>query len=136
MGENLEKIRAAMKSWADSKGVERKVWLDMIADDFRFETVSDADGLPAAKGATGPQLLMNFFDGLLKDWRMDSYTPRTFLEDGEYVAMFGECTYTFKATGKPVTTPIANLWHFRNGKIWRVMELIDSAHAAKAMVPG
>lgn len=137
MATNLEKLRAAYKVWGDSKGADMKPFLALIDDSFVMRSVAPAPpGLDFAGVKTGAANLVASFKSMLDHWTMNFYRAETLVGDGDQVAMFGRCSFTFKATGKGVETPIANLWTFKNGKAVECIEIFDSAKAAMAASPG
>ena len=136
MATNIEKLKAAYQAWNGSKGASIPQWLELVSEDFEMRSVAPkAPGLAFAGVQKGPGAFELYLTALLDAWRMESYTVDAMVGDGDTIAMFGTCTYTFKATGTPVTTPIANLWRFRDGKAYECIEIFDSAEAMKATTP-
>lgn len=136
MATDIDRLKNAYQTWGDSKGARTDVWMDIVNDDFVLESVAEKPaGLEFAGNRTGPASIAGYFERLAEAWHMESYTIETIFGDGDRIAMFGRCTWTFKATGKTVTTPIAHLWHFRDGKAQSCLEIFDSATAAEAVIP-
>ncbi len=137
MATEIERLNAAYQVWADSKGARTDAWMDLVDDDFVMRSVAEQPaGLEFAGQRTGPVAMETYFKILADAWRMESYTVDALFGDGDRIAMFGTCSWTFKTTGKTVTTPIAHLWRFRNGKAHECLEIFDSARAAEAATPG
>ena len=63
---------------------------------------------------------------------MIHWTPDTFVEDGNRIAMFGRCALTFRDTGESAQVDIAPLWQFDGNKIIELREIFDSAKALAA----
>jgi ketosteroid isomerase-like protein len=136
MATNAEKLRVAYQAWGDSKGQRLEPFLEFIGEDFVMRSVAaQPSGLQFAGVTDGPSRLVEAMQTLLRHWSMDFYRVETLISEGDEVAMFGRCGYTFKDTRKSVDTPIANLWRFRNGKAYECIEIFDSAKAAMAAMP-
>ena len=137
MATNIEKLKAAYEAWGNTKGDSISRWLELVGDDFEMRSVAPKPpGLAFAGVHKGPASLEVYLKSLLDAWRMEYYTVDTIIGDGDAVAIFGTCSWTFKSTGRTATTPIANLWRFRNGKAYQCIEIFDSARAAEAAMPG
>lgn len=137
MKADIERLRATYEAWSDSKGQDINPWLDLVDDEFVLQSVAEKpDALKFAGSRTGPESLKVYFSGLAGAWSMESYTVDTLIGDGEEIAMFGHCSWTFDATGKTVWTPVAHLWRFRNGRAVSCLEIFDSAKVAEAAIPG
>ena len=63
------------------------------------------------------------------------FRPETYVEQGDKIAMFGECSWKHKGTKKTVVCRISNLWEFKDGKAISMIDLFDSAKAAAAATP-
>ena len=125
--DNLKALKAAYAEWDRTKGDNTGVWIDLASDDLRVRSLGgEAVPLQFAEPRGGAQLA-GYLAKLLETWQMQFVTPETFVADGDYVAMFGTASWTFRATGKTATTPLAHLWRFRDGKAVDFQELFDSA---------
>jgi ketosteroid isomerase-like protein len=51
---------------------------------------------------------------------------------GNSVVIIGSYSAKIKATGKPISTPIAHVWTVENGKIIRFLDFFDTAAAQTA----
>ncbi|PLR27905.1 hypothetical protein SGCZBJ_06000 [Caulobacter zeae] len=54
-------------------------------------------------------------------------------EDGDKVAAFGVYSGTYRATGKAMTATFAHLYTFKDGKIVRMEQYVDSATVQRAL---
>jgi ketosteroid isomerase-like protein len=134
--DNLASVKAAYAAWRDTKGGSADTWRAMIDDDVCVLSVGGPDpGLEFAVTCRGREEVDRYFAQLAQGWDMQDWTDEVFLADGDHVAMFGRCTWTNRSTGRPVTTPIAHLWRFRDGKIVELREIFDSARVAAAAAP-
>jgi ketosteroid isomerase-like protein len=58
-----------------------------------------------------------------------------FLASGDAVAVFGRYSATVRATGVRVDTPVGHYFKFRDGKIVRYVNLINTAAFVEAQRP-
>lgn len=135
--ENLERLKAVQKGWNDTKGGNLAEWEAMFADNIRVRTVgNEPPGLAFARECLTKKDAMVFLTSMLKDWTMVHWTPETYVEDGDQIAVFGRCAWTHKATGKMADVLISDLWRFEDGKAVEFTEIFDTARAAAAAIPG
>ncbi len=137
MTNHIEQIRAAYTIWNDSKGANRDVWLDLVSEDFEMHSVTrQPPGLSFTGDQIGRRKMDYYLRTLIEKWEMRYYRVDALFGDENRVVMFGECSYNFRANGETVTTAIAALWTFRDGKAVSCIEVFDSAEAtAKASMP-
>lgn len=132
MATNVDKLREAYRIWGESRGGDARPWLALVSDDFVFRSVGEEPALGFSGVHSGASQLTRYFDAILADWRMEFYQVDALFGDEDQVAMFGTCGWTHRKTGATVTTPIANLWRFRDGKAYECVEIFDSARAVAA----
>jgi ketosteroid isomerase-like protein len=134
---HVETLRRAYAAWNESLGANRQVWLDLASDDFEMQSVAPRpQGLQFAGDQVGRRALDYYLATLIELWEMRYYRVDAIFGDENQAVMVGECRYAFRANGQVVTTPIANLWTFRNGKAVACVEIFDSAQAvAVASMP-
>ena len=107
-----------------------------MSESFRIASMDEsAPGLGFAQDSSSKPQSLAYLTGIFDDWEMVHYTPKTFVEEGNKIAMFGKCAYRHKKTRKTVECWIANLWEFRNGKLVSLIDVFDSAKAAAAATP-
>jgi ketosteroid isomerase-like protein len=75
-------------------------------------------GVPDASG---------FFTGIDREHADPELRIQSVIGQGEEVAAFGRYAATMKNTGKRVSSPIAHYWTFRDGKVARYVNYIDTA---------
>jgi uncharacterized protein len=85
-----------------------------------------ARGIP---GAT------EFFTALATHYSNSKLDMTEFFEKPNAVAVFGRYQTTVNATGKSVDTPVAHLFLFRDGKVSRYVNLINSGAILEALEP-
>jgi len=130
--DNLAKLKSAYGEWDSSKGGNTKVWLDLASRDLKLHSLGgDTPALQFAQ-PHGGELLVSYLEKLLETWEMNYVRPDTFVADGNHVAMFGTASWNYRANGNTVTTPLAHLWRFEDGKVVDFRELFDSATIVSA----
>ncbi len=137
MQRGLARLKAAYAAWSEQGPNALPVWRELLADDF---AISGIDGRTApaiefavARGARDEALA--YLWGIFDQWDMVHYTPATFVCEGDRIAVFADCAFRNKATGKVAEFRIANLWRFRDGKAVELVEVFDTAPALKAAAP-
>jgi len=73
-----------------------------------------------------PQEAAGFFSGLAAEHADPKLEMTEFFSNGDAVAAFGRYQATVKATGVRVDTPVAHYFKFRNGKVVRYINVINS----------
>ena len=80
----------------------------------------------------GPAEVVGFFEGIAKEHASPKLTISDVFAGGDKVAAFGRYDVTMKATGKPVSTPLAHFWTFHNGKVTRYVCYLNTAAFVEA----
>jgi ketosteroid isomerase-like protein len=125
-----DKLRAAYKSWHDTKGADKQKWFDLMADNIVFRSLAGgAEGMEFTKTCESKEEVQRYFSGLTDGWEMLYYTPEKYICDGDSVAVRGTTGWKNKTTGKEVHTPKADFFEFQNGKIIEFYEFYDTAKA-------
>jgi uncharacterized protein len=134
---NLKNLKAGYRAWGKSKATANIAPLEqLMANSFRIASMDEnTPGLAFAVDRSSKSQSLAYLTGIFDDWEMVHYTPKTFVEQGNKIAMFGKCAYKNKKTKKQVECWIANLWEFRNGKLVSMIDIFDSAKAAAAATP-
>jgi ketosteroid isomerase-like protein len=132
--DNLKNLKAMYRAWGKSGATANIAPLEsLMANSFHIASMDEtAPGLAFAKDRSTKPESLAYLTGIFNDWEMVHYTPKTYVEQGNKIAMFGKCAYKNKKTNKTVETWIANLWEFRNGKLVSLVDVFDSAKAAAA----
>lgn len=130
---NLARLKSAYAVWNEFKGARTDAWLDLVSDDFNLLSIGEPHG-PLAFGMPrrSKAEVVAYFASILADWTMVHWTPETYTCEGDRIAMFGRCAWTYKKTGKTVEVRSAHQWTFRDGKAVELIEIFDSARAAAA----
>ena len=81
----------------------------------------------------GPGETVRFFAGLAADHTDIDFQMSEFFEKPGAVAAFGRYTVTVKATGKRVSTPVGHYFAFRDGKVCRYINLVNTGAFLEAL---
>ena len=131
--DNLARLKAAYAAWNDRKGDSLDVWSELMDPNLRLTSWGqETPGLEFTAPRHSREEALNYLTAILDDWTMIHYTPKTFVCEGDLIAMFGHCAWTSKRTGKKAECQVAGLWRFENGKAVEFTDMFDSAVAAAA----
>ncbi|WP_038360842.1 nuclear transport factor 2 family protein [Bosea sp. 117] len=134
--DNLARLKRAYQAWDACKGGDCSMWHALVDDDIRLNPIGGTEtGLEFTQPGKGRERLAAYLDTLRGAWTMRHFQPEAFVAEGELVAMFGQASWTYNATGKTATVAIAHLWRFENGKAVEWTEIFDGAAAAAAARP-
>lgn len=100
--------------------------LASMTDDVSWEFEAPAE-LSWSGIRHSPQEAAGFFAGLSAEQSDPHLEMTEFFATDDAVAAFGRYQATVKATGVRVDTPVAHYFKFRNGKIARYINVINSA---------
>jgi ketosteroid isomerase-like protein len=75
----------------------------------------------------GPEAVKGFFQAIASDHADPNLEIAEYFGSADSVATFGRYRCTLKKTGKRVDTPMAHLFKFRDGKIVRFVDHINTA---------
>lgn len=131
MSTNLETVKAMYASFV--RGDVPSI-LGHLAADVSWETEAPAR-LSFGGIRRGPAEAAGFFAGLAADYTDVFFEMTEFFEKPNAVAAFGRYEATAKATGKRVSTPVGHYFLFRDGKVVRYINLINTGAFLEAMVP-
>jgi ketosteroid isomerase-like protein len=84
----------------------------------------------------GPAEAAGFFAGIAAEHADPKLTMVDFVASGDAVTAFGRYQATVRATGKRVDTPVAHYFKFRDGKIVRYINLVNTAAFVEALERG
>lgn len=79
---------------------------------------TEAEGFPYTGTYVGADaFLSRVFHRLGLEWIGYRANVRTYIEDGDHVAAFGNYSGTYRATGRPMRASFAHLYEVKGGKI-------------------
>src|SRR5258706_7914667 len=105
---NVARMREQYRKWNDSRAGSAQDWLDMLADDVHWRSLSGgAPGLEFALECRNKDEVVRYFTRLTADWEMVHYKAEDFVAQGDRVVMIGSCAWRHRKTGKVVVSPKA-----------------------------
>ncbi|MES2349747.1 MAG: nuclear transport factor 2 family protein [Pseudomonadota bacterium] len=121
MSANLELLRSTYDG-VSGENVTRL--LNVLAPDAEWV---EAAGFPYAGTYVGaPAIIANVFQRLATEWIDYRAEASHYLEQGDQIVAFGVYSGTFKVTGRSMRASFAHLYTFREGKIARMVQYVDS----------
>ena len=75
----------------------------------------------------GPEAVKGFFQAIANDHADPKLEITEYFSSADGVAAFGRYKCTLKKTGKHVDSPVAHLFKFRDGKIVRFVDHVNTA---------
>ena len=100
--------------------------LAMLAPDVSWEVEGPAE-ISFAGIRKGPEAVKGFFQAIGNDHADPKLDITEYFSSGDSVATFGRYQCTLKKTGNRVDTPIEHLFKFRDGKIVRFVDHLNTA---------
>jgi uncharacterized protein len=105
--------------------------LGSVTDDVSWEFEAPAE-ISWGGNRRGPAEAAGFFSGIAAE-HIDPVLKMTeFFATDDAVAAFGRYDATLRATGVRVSTPVAHYFKFRDGKIARYINIINTAAFVEA----
>lgn len=105
--------------------------LAAMADDVSWEFEAPA-ALSWGGIRHGKQEAAGFFAGIAAEHADPELEMTDFFTSGDTVASFGRYAATVRAAGKRVSTPVAHYFRFREGKIARYINIINTGAFVEA----
>ena len=97
----------------------------------------EAEGNPYQMDGTawiGPQaVLENLFRFIGSDWEAHTIHSEKLHDAGEYVVVEGRFTGKYKPTGRSIDAQLCHVLAFRNGKVTRFQQYVDTAQLQHVM---
>lgn len=133
---NLQRLKAAYKSWNDTKGGSVDAWLDLCAPDVTFiSSGGGRRGLEFSAPCTCLEDVARYLTQLNDDWEMIHFTYEDFVGEGDLICASGSTAWIHKGTGKTADVLKADVWTFRGGKAVRIIEHFDTLALIEAATP-
>jgi ketosteroid isomerase-like protein len=96
-----------------------------MADDVSWEFEAPPE-ISWAGIRRGPKEASGFFTGIANEHADPRLEMTEFLASGDAVAVFGRYAATVRATGVRVDTPVGHYFKFRDGKIVRYVNFVNT----------
>jgi ketosteroid isomerase-like protein len=131
----LNRIKSCYQAWNRGKGSTGESFVELMADDGAFRSIgAGAECMLFTRDHTTKDKVRAYFKELDQDWKMVFYNVRTFLAQGNTVAIVCECAWKHKHTDKVVHTPKLDIMRLKRGKVSDFFEYFDSHQAYAACV--
>ena len=88
--------------------------------------------IPYTGSRHGVEQVVGFFEGIAASEQDQWLVMNQYLVDGNSVVSLGRYSGAVKATGKFFTTPVAHVWEFRDGKVARWTNYVNTAARLEA----
>jgi ketosteroid isomerase-like protein len=129
MRSNLEILKSTYEG-ASSENLTRL--LSVLAPEAEW---TEAAGFPYAGTYVGPDAIIeNVFRRLASEWIDYRAEAAQYLEQGDQIAVFGVYSGTYKASGVAMKASFAHLYTFKDGKILRMVQYVDSYMVQQALL--
>lgn len=135
----VDQIRSRYREWDrnEDKGAAAEKFLDLMTDDVSFRSIgAGVEPMLFTRDHSAKDMTRAYFKGLEQDWKMIFFNVRTFLVQGNTVAVVCECAWKQKRTGKVVHTPKLDILRLKKGKIAGFYEYFDNHQAYAACLEG
>ena len=131
--ENVEILKRAYQLWNDTKASSLDHWMDLIADDVHWRSISDGNpGMEFSRTCQCKNDIARYFAEVSKDWEMIHYSVDEYIAQGDRVVVLGQCAWKHRKTGRSAESPKADIIRMKDGKIVEFFEFFDTAKAYEA----
>ncbi|MEO0695470.1 MAG: nuclear transport factor 2 family protein [Pseudomonadota bacterium] len=136
--DHVSNLSELYQQWHDTKGGSVDAWMEILADEIDFKSLAmgHEDGAKFTAPRIGKKAVQGYFEELLEDWKMISFTVDDFIADGNKICVLCSTAWVNKATGKKVETPKVDLWEFKDRKAISFFEFYDTAALLEGANPG
>ena len=100
--------------------------LGELAPDVSWEFEGPSQ-IPYTGMRHGVEQVVGFFEAIAASEQDQKLVMNQFTVDGNSVVSLGRYNGVVKATGKFFTTPVAHVWEFRDGKVTRWINYVNTA---------
>lgn len=107
--------------------------LALLADDAELYHAGPAEVLPWAMLYQGKDQWGQYFQTVGGALEFTEFVPERFIAQGDTVVALGHFAARARATGRPVTSPWAMEWTFKDGAVTRCRVHEDTAALAAAL---
>ncbi|MBK6795730.1 MAG: nuclear transport factor 2 family protein [Acidobacteria bacterium] len=95
---------------------------------------TEAEGFPYGGTYNGPNaVLEGVFMKLGTEWEGFSAVPAEFIDGGDTIVALGKYSGKYRATGKSFEADFAHIWKFRDGKVFRFIQYVDTLLVNRAL---
>ena len=105
--------------------------LSELAPDVSWEFEGPSQ-IPYTGLRHGVEQVVGFFEGIDSTEQDQKLVMNQYIADGNSVVSLGRYSCAVKATGKFFSTPVAHVWEFRDGKVTRWINYVNTAARLEA----
>jgi len=128
---NVDVIKNAYEAFA--KGDVPAV-LGAMDPEIKWHEAEGNPYMPSGEAFVGPDAVLNqLFGRLAVEWDDFGVHPNLFYDAGDTVVVEGRYSGTFKATGKQQDTQVCHIWHFKNSKVTKFQQYVNTAALQEVM---
>src|ERR1044071_9717380 len=99
--EHVELLRKAYEKWHETKGGSADHWLELMADNIRFQSLADgAPRMEFTRRSSSKADVKNYFSQLGDQWEMIYFTVDEFIAQRDRVVALIRCSFRHRETGK------------------------------------
>jgi ketosteroid isomerase-like protein len=106
--------------------------LSGVTPDIDWACNGRASDFPTFGPHEGPNGVNDFFKKVAEHVNFSEFSPNEFYADGDRVFVLGHYALTAKKTGKTMASEWCHVFTFKNGKVAKFREFLDTAKAAEA----
>ena len=108
--------------------------LEGMSPEIEWHQAESNPYMPSGEAWTGPDaVLNNLFMTLGGEWDNFTVHPKVFHGAGDSVIVEARYTGTYKTTGKSIDAQGCHVWDFKDGKVTRFQQYIDTAKLQNVM---
>jgi len=102
--------------------------------EIRWHEAEGNPYMPSGEAFIGPDAVVNqLFARLGEEWDGFEVRTKSFYDAGETVVVEGRYTGTYKETQKAQDSQFCHIWHFKNGKVTKFQQYVNTAELQAVM---
>ena len=106
--------------------------IDGLTPDIDWQCVGRPSDFPTFGQFKGPNAVGEFFKKVGEHLNFSEFSPREFYADGDKVIALGHYAMALTKNGKKMASDWCHIFTFRDGKVAKFREFLDTAQAAEA----
>ena len=108
--------------------------LGAMSPDIRWYQAEGNPYMPSGEAWVGPDaVLKNLFTRIGAEWDGFTIKTRSFHGAGDSVIVEARYGGTYKPTGKSLDAQVCHVWDFKEGKVTRFQQYVDTAQLHRVM---
>jgi ketosteroid isomerase-like protein len=127
--ENARLVQGAYEAFGRG---EIEALAELMTDDVEWVNPGDPDDNPNAGTFKGKEAVLGWFGGLAATRDYTKFEPREFIAQNDKVVCLVYAEATVRDTGRAFVSHEAQVWTFRDGKLTRFQNYLDTAAADAA----